>query len=101
MNGSPEYHKTIALYARDLLEAVGEVPELRNENRTLENMVRAILESDAADTASMGRLEGLLDRYSGILIGLYPKYPGNDFIDTLYRRVDSLRAMCRNILPDR
>ncbi|HOP28141.1 MAG TPA: hypothetical protein P5120_12570 [Spirochaetota bacterium] len=94
------YQKSIALMCRDFLCEMDEFPEFTRENDLLDRITSAILNEGDEDLFHIRNLESHIFKYSSKLLALYSRHPDNPYLDKLYRRSESLREMCQNLLRD-
>lgn len=97
LNGS-DYQRSIALMCREFLTDVEDMPEFFRENDMLDRITAAIIDEGDEDLFHIANLEAHIFRYSGKLLSMYSKNPEVLYLDKLYRRAESLREMCRNLL---
>ena len=93
-----DYQKSIALMCRDFLNEMDEFPEFVKENDLLDRITSAIVNEGDEDLFHIRNLESHMFKYSGKLLALYSRHPDNPYLDKLYRRAESLREMCQNML---
>jgi hypothetical protein len=98
MAGDDSYQKSIALMCRDFLMQVENIPELFQENDLLDRITSVIIEEGDEDLFHIRNLEAHLFNYTNKLLALYSRQPFNTRLDSLYRRAESLREMCHNLL---
>jgi len=98
MKGESAYQKTIALLCRDFLETVEHMSELSDENDLLDRITCRIIDEGDEDLFHTGNLGNHLAFYSGKLLSLYSRNPQNTALDTLFRRCESLKNMCTDLL---
>jgi len=92
------YQKSIALMCRDFLYEVDDFPEFVNENDLLDRITSVIIDEGDEDLFHIRNLEAHMFKYSSKLLALYSRHPDNSYLDKLYRRAESLREMCQNLL---
>lgn len=95
-----DYQKTIAFMCRDFLYEMDEFPEFVNENDMLDRITSVIVDKGDEDLFHIRNLEAHMYKYSSKLLALYSRHPDNSYLDKLYRRAESLREMCQNLLLD-
>ncbi len=93
-----DYQKSIALMCRDFLSEMDEFPEFVKENDLLDRITSVIVDEGDEDLFHIRNLESHMFKYSGKLLALYSRYPDNPYLDKLYRRAESLREMCQDLL---
>lgn len=98
MNNGSDYQKTIAFLCRDFLDMVEDMNELSGENDLLDRIIRRIIDEGDEDLFHTGNLEKHLTIYCGKLLSLYSRNPQNTALDTLFRRCESLKNMCTDLL---
>ena len=98
VNEGSDYQRSIALMCRDFLVEVDEFPELANENDLLDRITSVIINEGDEDLFHIRNLEAHMFKYSGKLLAIYSKNPDNPILDKLYRRAESLREMCQELL---
>ncbi len=91
-----DYFRTIVFFCRDILCEVDDIVELSGENRYMSELLDSLFEMDSYGVPHVLTLEGALGRYQSKLTSLYARYPDVPFVDTLLRRITSLREMCAN-----
>jgi len=89
-----DYFRTIVFMCGDILGEIGDITELAGENRSMEALLDALGELGSFDIGHVLSLEAALGRYQARLSALFTRYPDVPFVDTLLRRMMSLRAMC-------
>lgn len=92
------YQKSIALMCRDFLYEMDDFPEFVNENDLLDRITTVIVNEGDEDLFHIRNLEAHMFKYSSKLLALYSRHPDNSYLDKLYRRAESLREMCQNLL---
>lgn len=92
------YQKSIALMCRDFLYEMDDFPEFVNENDLLDRITSVIIDEGDEDLFHIRNLEAHMFKYSSKLLALYSRHPDNSYLDKLYRRAESLREMCQNLL---
>ncbi|MGV7931002.1 MAG: hypothetical protein AB2L13_19220 [Spirochaetota bacterium] len=95
-DSSSDYFRTIVFLCGDFLGEVEDIGELSGENRYMRELVDSLLETEAYGIRHVLALEGGLGRYQSKLTSLFARYPDVVFVDTLLRRITSLREMCVN-----
>ena len=100
MQEGSDYQKTIAFMCRDFLEQVDDMPQFMHENDLLDRITSAIIEEGDEDLFHIRNLEAHMFKYANKLLSLYSKYPDNPRLDALYRRAESLKDMCYNLVRE-
>ncbi len=93
-----DYQRSIALLCRDFLTQMDDFPEFARENDLLDRITSVIIEEGDEDLFHIKNLESHMFKYSNRLLTIYSRYPQNTHIDALYRRAESLKEMCENLL---
>lgn len=93
-----DYQKSIAFMCRDFLMEVDDMPEFVQENDLLDRITSVIITEGDEDLFHIRNLEAHMFKYCGRLLSIYSKHPDNSYIDRLYRRAESLREICQNML---
>ena len=98
MQEGSDYQRSIALMCRDFLMQVDEMPQFIQENDMLDRITSAIIIEGDEDLFHIRNLEAHMFKYSSKLLSLYSKNPDNSYLDALYRRSESLREMCSDLM---
>lgn len=93
-----DYQKSIAIMCRDFLCEVDDFPEFVNENDLLDRITSVIIDQGDEDLFHIRNLEAHMLKYSVKLLAMYSRHPDNSYLDKLYRRAESLRDMCQDLL---
>ncbi len=93
-----DYQKSIAFMCRDFLLEVDDMREFVHENDLLDRITSVIIDEGDEDLFHIRNLEAHMFKYCSKLLSIYSKNPDNSYIDKLYRRAESLREMCQNLL---
>jgi len=89
-----DYFRTIVFMCDDILREIDDITELAGENRHMEELLATLRERDSYDIGHVQSLEAALGRYQAKLTALFARYPDVPYVDTLLRRMMSLRGMC-------
>jgi hypothetical protein len=98
--GLADYFRTIVILCDDFIRSAEGIRELSSLNSGASRLARDLLETERYEISHFMALENTLGKYQSHITRLYSRFPEDPLLDSLFRRLGSLRDMCAGCIEN-